>query len=255
MYTLRIQSTGRSPPFRPTKGYTDSDYVGSLDNRKLTSGYVFNYGGDAISWRSKLQDFTALWTTEAEYIATSEAADEAIWLHWLSADISAKGRIERPAPTLYCNSQSAIHLIKNPVNHPKTKHIEVRYHHIRDLVTDKKLEVRKVDTKVNIADRLTKPLLDQRFNRLKGHIGLQQASEQRRTERKVEAKSTNDTTRQVEQTKLTEPCTNSRQLTCERSNWALSDSNISRLSKHPNKPTLSLPNHALTNYLGTFIIV
>ena len=68
------------------------------------------------------------------------------------------------------------------------KHIEVRYHHIRELVTSKKLEVRKVDIEVNIVDSLIKPLLDQHFNALRGHMGLQQASEQRRVERKAEGK-------------------------------------------------------------------
>ena len=60
------------------EGYTDSDYAGNTDNRKSTSGYVFTYGGGAISWRSKLQECTTLSTTEAEYITTSDAAKEAI---------------------------------------------------------------------------------------------------------------------------------------------------------------------------------
>ena len=60
------------------EGYTDSDYAGNTDNRKSTSGYVFTYGGGAISWRSKLQECTALSTTEAEYIATSDATKEVV---------------------------------------------------------------------------------------------------------------------------------------------------------------------------------
>ena len=58
------------------EGYTDSDYAGNTDNRKSTSGYVFTYGGGAISWRSKLQECTTLFTVEAEYIATLDAAKE-----------------------------------------------------------------------------------------------------------------------------------------------------------------------------------
>ena len=204
MFTLKIQG-GRSPPFRPTKGYTDSDYVGSLDNRKLTSGYVFNYGGDAISWRSKLQECTTLLTTKAGYMTASKVAKEAISLHRLSTDFSAKSRINHMAPTLYCDSQSTIHLIKNPVYHAKTKHIEVRYHHIQELIIDNKLEVWKVDTEVNIVNNLRKPLPDQCFNALKRHMGLQQASKQRRIERKAEGKSKNSTARQVKQTKSKEP--------------------------------------------------
>ena len=135
-----------------------------------------------------LQDCATLSTTEAEYIAASKATKEAISLHLLSADFSAKDRINHPAPTLYCNSQSAIHLTTNPLYHTKKKHIDVRYHHIRELISDKNLEVYKVDIEVNIADNLTKTLPDQRFNTLRGHMGLQQASEQRRVERKAEGK-------------------------------------------------------------------
>ena len=114
----------------------------------------------------------ALSTTEPKYIAALEVAKEAIWLHQLLVDFSAKRRLDHLASTIYCNSQSAIHLIQNPVYNAKTKHIEVRFHHIRELVTEKKLEVRKIDTKVNIVDCLTKPLPDQRFGALRTKMGL-----------------------------------------------------------------------------------
>ena len=119
-------------------------------------------------------------------------------MHQLSVDLSAKRRIDHPTQTLYCDSQSTVHLIKNHVYHANRKHIEVRYHHIRELVTNKKLEVRKVDTKVNIANNVTKSLPDQRSNAVRGHIGLQQASDPRRPERKEKGKSKNNTARQVE---------------------------------------------------------
>ena len=78
----------------PTKvdGYTDFDYAGNPHNRKLTSGYIFTYGGAAISRRSKLPECVNLSTTEAEYIAASEAAKEAIWLH-LSVDLSTNAKL------------------------------------------------------------------------------------------------------------------------------------------------------------------
>ena len=72
------------------EGYTDSDYAGNTDNRKSTSGYVFTYGGGAISWRSKLQERTTLSTIEPEYIVASDAPKEAVWLHRLSVDFSMK---------------------------------------------------------------------------------------------------------------------------------------------------------------------
>ena len=123
---------------------------------------------------------------------------EVVWLHRLSADFSAKRRLNHPTPTIYFDSQRAIHLIRNPVYHMKTKHIEVRFHDIRELVTKKKLEVWKIDIEVNIVDSLTKPLSDQRFKALRGHTGLQQASKQRGAERGAEGKLKNDMNKQVE---------------------------------------------------------
>ena len=86
------------------KGYTDSDYAENVDNQKSTSGYVFTYGGGALSWRSKLQECTSLNTTKAEYIAASNAMKEAIWLHWLLVDFSTKRQLNHLVPTIYCKS-------------------------------------------------------------------------------------------------------------------------------------------------------
>ena len=79
----------------------------------------------------------------AEYIAASEAAKEAIWLQRLTADFTDSDPESVSTPTLYCDSQSVIHLVRNPIIYKKTKHVEVRYHHIRELVTKKRLEIRK----------------------------------------------------------------------------------------------------------------
>ena len=123
------------------------------------------------------KECTTLSTTESECIAASEAAKEAIWLQRLSVDFSAKSQIDHPTLTLYCDSHSAICLIRKPVYHAKTKHNEVRYHHIQELIINKKLEVRKVDTEVNIANSMTKPLPDHRFGALRRRMGLQQVEE------------------------------------------------------------------------------
>ena len=92
-------------------------------------------------------------------------------------------------PILHSDSQSATMQARNPVFHAKKKHIEVRYRHSRKLVIDKKLEIQKFDNKVNITDSQTKPLPGQCFNALRGHMGLQQASQLRKVERKAEGKS------------------------------------------------------------------
>ena len=136
----------------------DSDYVGNQDNRKSTFGYVFTYGGGAISWRSKLQECTTRSTTKDDYIVVLEIVKDAIWLHRQSINFSAKSQIDHSALTGHCDSQSTIHLIRNLVYHARKKHIKVRYHHIWKLIIEKNLEVRNINIKVNIANSLTKPL-------------------------------------------------------------------------------------------------
>ena len=108
------------------KGYTDSDIAGDLDNRKSTTGYLFTFSGGAISWQSKLQKCVALSTTEAEYIAATEAGKEMIWLKRFLQELG----LNQMEYIVYCDSQSAIDLSKNSMYHARTKHIDVRYHWI-----------------------------------------------------------------------------------------------------------------------------
>ncbi|MCO5550336.1 hypothetical protein L7F22_003820 [Adiantum nelumboides] len=136
------------------RGYTDSDYARDLDKRRSTSGYVFTLAGGAVSWRSQLQDCITQSTTKAEYVAANEACKEAIWLGRLVAELGIKVDM----PELYCDSQSAIQLAKNPVFHLKTKHIDVKYHFIREVLEDQQIRLMKIHTKDNPADLLTKGL-------------------------------------------------------------------------------------------------
>ena len=140
-------------------GYVDSDYAGHVDTRRSTSGYVFTFAGGAVSWMSRAQKCVALSTTQVEYIATIEGYKEAIWLDCLLGDLG----IHSVVPALHSDSMSAIHLARNPIFHAKTKHIEIRYHFIREVLEDKRLELVKVHTDENPADMLTKSLPSQRF--------------------------------------------------------------------------------------------
>ena len=149
-------------------GYTDSDYAGDLDKRRSTSGYVFTFTGGAVSWRSRLQDSVVLSTTEAEYVAATEACKEAIWLSRLVGDLG----ISIEMPVLQCDSQSAIQLAKNPVFHAKTKHVEIKYHFIRDMLEDKRLQIVKVPTENNPADLLTKGLPSEQFAHCRALMGV-----------------------------------------------------------------------------------
>ncbi|MCO5560000.1 hypothetical protein L7F22_013605 [Adiantum nelumboides] len=132
------------------------------------SGYLYTYANGAISWFSRLQSSTTLSTTEAEYVATSDACKEAIWLTRLVGDLGIVGEI----PVLHCDSQSAIQFARNRVFHAKTKHVNVRYHIIRDVLDDRWLHLVKVHTDDNRADVLTKTLSPERFTHCRELMGI-----------------------------------------------------------------------------------
>eukprot|EP00253_Pinus_taeda_P035824 PITA_35824 len=113
---------------------------GDLDKRRSTTGYVFTLAGGTISWMSKLQETVALSTTEAKYIAASDAIKEAIWLKGLLDEIGRK----QEKVNVLCDSQSAIHLATNPAYHSRTKHIDVRYHFLRHVIYGGKVALQKV---------------------------------------------------------------------------------------------------------------
>ncbi|KAH9651797.1 Integrase catalytic domain-containing protein [Citrus sinensis] len=136
------------------RGYVDSDFAGDLDKRKSTTGYVFAFTGAAVSWVSKLQTVVALSTTEAEYMAATQACKEAIWIQRLLEELGHK---QQKIPVL-CDSQSALHIARNPVFHSRTKHIGVQYHFVREVVEDGSVDLQKIHTKENLADVLTKPV-------------------------------------------------------------------------------------------------
>jgi Reverse transcriptase (RNA-dependent DNA polymerase)/gag-polypeptide of LTR copia-type len=157
---------------RKLVGYTDANWAPGYQDARSTTGYLFSYGGP-ISWVSTLQKSTAQSTTEAEYMALAEGAKEATYLR------SVIEALDRPVdhPTevfgtqrgklpmeLFCDNQAAIKLTSNPSFHRRTKHINTRYHYIRELVADKTLKITYVPTNVMLADMFTKsisrPLLE-----------------------------------------------------------------------------------------------
>ena len=140
-------------------GYCDSDYAGDQDTRRSTTGYVFTLAKAPVSWRSTLQSTVALSTTEAEYMAVTEAVKEAIWLHGLLDELG----IGQKSIKVHCDSQSAIHLAKNQVYHARTKHIDVRYHFVRKILEDSTILLQKIQTKENPADMLTKVVTTIKF--------------------------------------------------------------------------------------------
>ena len=115
------------------QGYIDVDFARDINSRKSTTGFVFTLGGTTISWASNLQNIVTLSTTEAEYVAATEARNEMIWLHDFLDELGKKQEMG----ILHSDSQSAIFLSKNLAFHSKSKHIQKKYHLIRYLVKDK----------------------------------------------------------------------------------------------------------------------
>ena len=137
------------------KAYADSSYADDPDTRRSTSGYVFMLAGGPIAWKSGRQSIVTLSTTEAEYVSLTIAAREAIWIGKLLSEIGYAGRVK---PVIYEDNQPAIDLTHGvTAGHHRTKHIDVRYHFIREQVDKGAMEVRYVPTDEQAADIMTKP--------------------------------------------------------------------------------------------------
>ena len=149
-------------------GYVDADLVGNVDIRMSTTGYVYTVGGTAVSWGSQLQMIVALSTTEAKYVAVTEASKEMVWLKSFLKELGKK----QEDNVLYCDSQSAIHLAKNPSFHSRTKHIQLRYHFIRSLLEDGILKLEKISGAQNPADMLTKTVTIDKLKLCSASVGL-----------------------------------------------------------------------------------
>ena len=144
------------------QGYIDSDFLGDRDSRKSTSGSVFTLGGAAIVWRSIKQSSIADSTMEAEYIAASEAAKEAVWLKNFLSDLEVVPNMDKPI-TLYCDNSGAVANSREPRSHKRGKHIERKYHLIREIVNRGDVIVTKIPTLDNLADPFTKTLSEKLF--------------------------------------------------------------------------------------------
>ncbi|KAA0032307.1 Retrovirus-related Pol polyprotein from transposon TNT 1-94 [Cucumis melo var. makuwa] len=131
-------------------GYTDLDMAGDLDGRKSTYGYLMTFAGGVVSWQSRLHKCVALSTTEVEYIATTKACKMKHFVQEFG--------FKQQRYVIYYDNQSAIHLGKNATFHSKTKHIDVRYHWLRNALNDEFFKLKKIHTDHNRSDMLTKNL-------------------------------------------------------------------------------------------------
>ena len=152
-------------------GYTDSDFQSDVDDRRSISGFVFTLNGGAVSWKSSKQSTTADSTTEAEYIAASEAAKEGVWIRKFLEELQVFPEVERPL-TLWCDNTGAIAQAKEPRSHSRSKHIERKYHVIRDFVEKGYIAMQKIPSADNVADPLTKPLAQAVLDRHLEKMGI-----------------------------------------------------------------------------------
>lgn len=155
-------------------GYSDADWAGDIVDRKSTSGYIFTLNGAAVSWKSKKQACVSLSTAEAEYMALSNAAQEAVWIQRLLEEVD--GTTNKPI-TIYEDNQSTIFMSQNPQFHGRAKHIDIKYHFIREQISTNAIELKYCKSEEMIADILSKELGRLQFEKLRKLIGMKQLSD------------------------------------------------------------------------------
>jgi hypothetical protein len=140
-------------------GYSDSDYAGCKVDRKSTSGTCQFLGRSLVSWSSKKQTSIALSTAEAEYVAAGQCCAQLLWMRQTLRDF---GYNLSKVPLL-CDNESAIRMADNPVEHSRTKYIDIRHHFLRDHQQKGDIEVYHISTENQLADIFTKPLDEKIF--------------------------------------------------------------------------------------------
>jgi uncharacterized membrane protein YgcG len=150
-------------------GYSDSDWASGSEDRKSTSGYLFLLGTGPVCWSSKKQPTVALSTAEAEYVALSSAAQHGVWMRRILEDMQ---QARRESTVIKCDNMSTIAMAKNPVQHGRCKHIDIKLHFVRDLVADGTIKLEFVSTENQLADLLTKGLPVKIFEDLRKKIGV-----------------------------------------------------------------------------------
>jgi len=143
------------------QGFSDADWAGDHETRRSTTGFTFIFGGAAVSWGSKLQKTVALPTMEAEYMALCEASKEAVWLNKLAKGVACHGlrtAILAGPINIKVDNRGCIEFSKNPGEHKRTKHIDIRYHVVREAITTDKVTLKHCATDDMVADPMTKEL-------------------------------------------------------------------------------------------------
>ena len=154
-------------------GYADASYANE-EGRKSRSGYIFMVFGCVISWFSKKQPTVSLSSTEAEFIALTEAIKESLWLRQL---VSEMGFIINDSTIVNQDNQSTIAIALDPINHGRVKHMDIKMYFIREHLKNKEIKLVYCPTELMVADILTKPLPTSQHNKLVEMLGMKQLSD------------------------------------------------------------------------------
>jgi hypothetical protein len=149
-------------------GYLDSDYAGCKVDRKSTSGTCQFLERPLVSWSSKKQTSVALSTAEAEYVAAGQCCAQLLWMRQTLRDFC----YNLSKVPLLCDNESAICMADNPVEHSRTRHIDIRHHFLRDHQQKGDIEVFHISTENQLADIFTKPLDEKTFCRLRSELNV-----------------------------------------------------------------------------------
>ncbi|CAN1339431.1 Retrovirus-related Pol polyprotein from transposon TNT 1-94 [Linum perenne] len=148
-------------------GYSDSDFAGSSFDRKSTTGVCQFLGPCLVSWSSKKQGSVALSTAEAEYVAAGSCSTQILWIR---SQLTDYGLSLQTTPLL-CDNASAVNIAKNPVHHSRTKHIDIKFHFLRELVSQGAIDIQFIPTHFQLADIFTKPIKEDQFIQIRRNLG------------------------------------------------------------------------------------
>ncbi|KAE8706666.1 hypothetical protein F3Y22_tig00110388pilonHSYRG00007 [Hibiscus syriacus] len=155
-------------------GYSDNDWCGDVDDRKSKSGYVFFLRDTAFTWLSKKQLVVTLSTCEVEYVVAGSCVCHVIWLRRLLKELNFA---QEKATQIYLDNRSAILLAKNPFHHERSKHIDLKFHFIREHVKEKEIELVHVKSEDQATDIFTKPLSTRLFEKMRNLLGMKDIRE------------------------------------------------------------------------------